>query len=50
MRAIQTIARHRPVVLSQLLHSCFGGRTLEELSIVEASSLIDQLKSVANDR
>ena len=50
MRAIQTIARHRPVVLSQLLHSCFGGRTLEELSIVEASSLIDQLKSITGDR
>ena len=49
MRAIQTIARYRPVVLSQLLHSCFGGRTLEELSIVEASSLIDQLKSMTND-
>jgi hypothetical protein len=45
IRAIQKIARHRPVTLSQLLHTRFGGRTLEELSIVEASLLIDQLQS-----
>ena len=45
IRAIHTIARHRGVDFCQLLDTTFGGRTVEDLSIVEASLLIDQLKS-----
>jgi hypothetical protein len=36
IHAIQRIAQNRMVILSQLLHTRFGERTLEELSIVEA--------------
>ena len=45
IRAIHTIARHRGVALCQLLDIRFGGKTADDLSIVEASLLIDQLKS-----
>jgi hypothetical protein len=44
-RAIQAIAQTRGVVLSQLLADEFNSKTPEELTIVEASRLIDQLKS-----
>jgi hypothetical protein len=47
IRAIQTIARQRDVDLCQLLDAKFNGKTAEELTIVEASLLIDQLKSFA---
>jgi hypothetical protein len=46
IRAIQRMAQHRMVVLSQLLKTQFGGRTLEELSIMEASLLIERLQSL----
>jgi hypothetical protein len=46
IRAIHTIARHRGVDLSPLLDASFGGKGAEELSIVEASLLIDQLQSL----
>jgi hypothetical protein len=46
VRAIQRMARHRMAVLSQLLKTQFGGRTLEELSIMEASLLIEQLQTL----
>ena len=49
IRAIESIARHRGVGLSQLLEIRFGGRTAEELSIVEASLLIDELQSFPVD-
>jgi hypothetical protein len=45
VRAIQSIAQHRDVELSQLLTAEFNARTVEELTIVEASLLIDRLKS-----
>jgi hypothetical protein len=45
IRAIQTIARHRGVDLSQLVAIRFEGRTAAGLSIVEASLLIDELQS-----
>jgi hypothetical protein len=48
-RAIESIARHRAVDLLQLLEIRFGGRTAEELSIVEASLLIDELQSFPVD-
>jgi hypothetical protein len=44
-RAIQAIAQTRGVVLSQLLADEFNSKAPEELTIVEASRLIDQLKS-----
>jgi hypothetical protein len=46
LRAIERIAETRNVELSELLHSQFGGKDLEALSLGEASSLIDQLKSL----
>ncbi len=49
IRAIESIARHRSVGLSQLLEIRFGGRAVEELSIVEASLLIDELQSFPVD-
>ena len=45
IRAIQTIARHRDVDLCHLLETRFGGKAAEDLSIMEASLLIDRLKS-----
>jgi hypothetical protein len=45
VRAIQAIAQHRAVDLSQLLDSKFNSKTAEELTVVEASQLIDRLKS-----
>jgi hypothetical protein len=45
IRAMQTIARHRAVDLCQLLDARFNGKTAEELTVVEASLLIDKLKS-----
>jgi len=45
VRAIQAIAQYRGVDLSQLLAAEFNGKTAEELTIVEASRLIDRLKS-----
>jgi hypothetical protein len=47
IRAIETIARHRGVDLVYLLHTKFDGRAVEELSIVEASVLIDVLKTLS---
>jgi hypothetical protein len=44
VRAIQTIARHRGVDLRQLLDVEFNAKMTEELTIVEASLLIDRLK------
>jgi hypothetical protein len=46
LRAIQAIALDRGVDLSQLLAAEFNRETAEELTIVEASRLIDRLKSV----
>jgi hypothetical protein len=45
VRAIQAIALHRRVDLSQLLAGEFDAKTAEELTIVEASRLIDRLNS-----
>jgi len=45
IRAIETIARHQCIDLGPLLAAEFNGKTVEELTIVEASFLIDQLKS-----
>ena len=45
VRAIQAIAQHRAVDLSQLLDAEFNSKAPEELTIVEASQLIDRLKS-----
>jgi len=45
VRAIQAIALHRAVDLSQLLAAEFNAKALEELTIVEASLLIDRLQS-----
>jgi hypothetical protein len=45
VRAIQAIAQHRGVDLRQLLDGEFNSKTAEELTIVEASQLIDRLKS-----
>ena len=45
VRAIQAIAQHRGVDLSQLLAAEFNAKTAEELTIVEASRLIDRLQS-----
>jgi hypothetical protein len=45
VRAIQAIAQHRGVDLSQLLAAEFDSKALEELTIVEASLLIDRLQS-----
>ncbi|HEV3300276.1 MAG TPA: hypothetical protein VG055_11570 [Planctomycetaceae bacterium] len=45
VRAIQAIAQHRGVDLSQLLAAEFDAKSAEELTIVEASLLIDRLKS-----
>ena len=45
IRAIETIARHQGIDLGPLLDAEFNGKTLEELTISEASFLIDQLKS-----
>ena len=46
LRAIERIAETRHVELSELVCAQFGGKDLEELSLGEASSLIDQLKSL----
>ena len=43
VRAIHNLARHRRVDLCELLEGHFGGKTPEELSLVEASRLIDEL-------
>jgi hypothetical protein len=45
VRAIQSIAQHRAVDLSQILEGEFNSKTAEELTIVEASQLIDRLKA-----
>jgi hypothetical protein len=45
VRAIQAIAQHRGVDLRQLLEGEFNAKTVEELTIVDASQLIDRLKS-----
>ncbi len=45
LRAIQAIAQHRAVDLRQLLDVEFNSKMAEELTIVEASQLIDRLKS-----
>jgi hypothetical protein len=44
VRAIQAIAQNRGVDLNQLLDAEFNAKTAEDLSIVEASLLIDRLK------
>jgi hypothetical protein len=45
VRAIQAIAQHRGVDLSQLFAAEFDAKSAEELTIVEASLLIDRLRS-----
>lgn len=45
VRAIQAIAQHRGVGLSELFAAEFDAKSAEELTIVEASLLIDRLKS-----
>jgi hypothetical protein len=45
VRALEKIARQRGVDLTQLLYTKFDGRRAEELTIVEASLLIDFLKT-----
>jgi hypothetical protein len=45
VHAIQAIAQHRGVDLRPLLDVEFDAKTAEELTIVEASLLIDRLKS-----
>jgi hypothetical protein len=45
LRAIQAIALHQGVDLSQLLAAEFNAKSAEEPTIVEASLLIDRLKS-----
>jgi hypothetical protein len=45
VRAIQTIARHQGVDLRPLLDAEFNAKPTEKLTVVEASLLIDQLKS-----
>ena len=45
VRAIQAIAQHRGVDLDQLLAADFNAKRAEELTIVEASLLIDRLQS-----
>jgi hypothetical protein len=45
VRAIESIARRRGVDLIHLLHTKFDGRRADELTIVEASLLIDFLKT-----
>jgi hypothetical protein len=47
VRAIETIARYRGVDLIHLLYTKFDGRRADELSIVEASLLIDFLKTIS---
>jgi len=46
VRAIQTMARHRGVDLCRLLSAGLNGKTTDELTIEEASLLIDQLNSI----
>jgi hypothetical protein len=45
VRAIEAIAQHRGVGLSELFAAEFDAKSAEELTIVEASLLIDRLKS-----
>jgi hypothetical protein len=46
VRAIQTMARHRGVDLCRLFSAGLNGKTTDELTIEEASLLIDQLNSI----
>jgi hypothetical protein len=48
IRAIETIAHQRGIDLIQLLHTKFDSRRVDELSIVEASVLIDFLKTMSS--
>jgi hypothetical protein len=48
VRAIETIARQRGVDLIQLQHTKFDSHRADELSIVEASLLIDFLKTLSS--
>jgi hypothetical protein len=47
VRALERIACQRGVDLTQLLYAKFDGRRAEELSLVEASLLIDFLKATS---
>jgi hypothetical protein len=49
VRAIERIACQRGVDLAQLLHTKFDSRRADELTIVEASLLVDFLKSLSSD-
>ena len=48
VRAIEAIARKQHIDLANLLRQRFGTDKTAELSITEASSLIDELKAAAN--
>lgn len=48
VRAIEAIARRQQMDLASLLRQRFGTDKTAELSITEASSLIDELKEAAN--
>jgi hypothetical protein len=49
VRTIETIARDRGVDLTHVLHTKFDSRRTDELTIVDASLLIDFLKSLSSD-
>ena len=46
MRAIGSLAQRREVDLTHLLAVKFEGRGVDELTVIEASELIDFLKSL----
>ncbi len=48
VRAIEAIARQQKINLTDLLHQRFNIQKTADLSISEASSLIDELKTAAN--
>jgi len=45
VRALGAIAERQGIELGDKLHSCFGVRNATELTITEASGLIDELKN-----
>jgi hypothetical protein len=48
VRAIRAIASRQQIDLPGLLHNCYGVKTADELSVAEASHLIDDLQGAAN--
>jgi hypothetical protein len=48
IRALQTIADRQQLDLAAVLQDRFGSGTAEDLSITEASQLIDEFRSAAN--